>query len=144
MQPIAVNVEWSFFLSVCVPVVPSHCVWTDPLGIQASIIQCLSQARINWEGCGRKSIWRTNGADDGGGGTNSLDGVASRRIVGASASIVFPCTRRWRAMEEVDKGFSEFCTTVGTATRIAGILIQSWLKALAVNLSQPSGWLVVC
>jgi len=45
------------------------------------------------------------------------------------ASVIFPCTtksRRWRAvMEEVDKGCSEFCTTVGTVTRTAGILIQS-------------------
>jgi len=36
--------------------------------------------------------------DDGGGDTDSLDGVASRWIVGASASVIFPCTiesRRW-------------------------------------------------
>jgi len=38
-------------------------------------------------------------------------------------------------MEEVDKGCNEFCITVGTATRTAGILIHSWLKALAVNFS---------
>ena len=44
-------------------------------------------------------------------------------------------------MEEVDKGCSEFCITVGTVTRTVGILIHSWLKALAVNLSQPSSWL---
>jgi len=37
------------------------------LGTQASIIQCLSQARINWEGCGRKGIWRKKCACDGGG-----------------------------------------------------------------------------
>ena len=29
-------------------------------------------------------------------------------------------------MEEVDKGGSEFCVTVGTATRTAGILMH-WL-----------------
>jgi len=45
-------------------------------------------------------------------------------------------------MTEVDKGCSEFCITVGTVTRTAGILIHSWLKALAVNLSRPT--LVVC
>ena len=47
-------------------------------------------------------------------------------------------------MEKVEKGCSEFCVTVGTATRTAGILIHSQLKALAVNLSQPSGrlWLL--
>ena len=42
-------------------------------------------------------------------------------------------------MEEVDKGRSKFCVTVGTVTRTAGILIHSWLKALAVNLSWSSG-----
>jgi len=39
------------------------------------------------------------------------------------------------------KGWSEFCVTVGTVTRTASILIHSRLKALAINLSQPSGWL---
>ena len=39
---------------------------------------------------------------------------------------------------EVDKGCREFCITVGTVTRTAGILIHSRLKALAVNLSWPS------
>jgi len=67
--------------------------------------------------------------DDGGGGTDSPDGVASIRIVGASASVIFPCTiksRIWQAvMEEVDKGCSEFCEAVATATRTDGILIQS-------------------
>jgi len=57
--------------------------------------------------------------DDAGGGSDSLDGVigvASRWIVGASASVIFPCTiksTRWGAIiEEVDKGCSEFCATV--------------------------------
>jgi len=38
--------------------------------------------------------------DDRVGGTDRPYGVASRRIVGASASVIFPCTiksRRWRA-----------------------------------------------
>ena len=56
--------------------------------------------------------------DDGCGGTDSPDGVVSSGIVGASASVMFPCnieSRRWRAvMEDVDKGCSEFCVTVGT------------------------------
>jgi len=100
------------------------------------------------EGCGRKGIWCKWG-DDGSGGTDSPDGVASRWIVSASAPVIFPCiikSRRWRAvMEEVDKGCSEFCITVGTVTRTAGILIHSWLKALAVNLSWPPGrlWLLL-
>jgi len=38
-------------------------------------------------------------------------------------------------MEEVDKGCSKICVTVGAVTRSAGILIHSRLKALAVNLS---------
>jgi len=38
---------------------------TKPLGMQASIFGArLSQASINWEGCGRKGIWRKNGGDD--------------------------------------------------------------------------------
>ena len=122
-------------------------LWTKPLGMQASIIRCLSQARINWEGYGRKGIWHKNGGDDEGGGTDSPDGVASRWTVRASASIIFPCyikSRRWQSvMEEVDKGCSEPFVSVGTVTRTAGILIHSWLKALAVNLIRPSGrlWL---
>jgi len=50
-------------------------------GMQSSIFLCLSQARINWEGCGRKGIWRKNGEIDGGGLLISLDGVALTRIV---------------------------------------------------------------
>ena len=46
-------------------------------------------------------------------------------------------------MEEVDKGCSEFCVTVGTVIRTAGLLIHSRLKTLAVHLSRPSSrlWL---
>ena len=65
-----------------------------------------------------KRAMSERGDNGGGGGTNSPDGVASRRIVGAPASVIFPCTiksRRWRAMmEEVDEGCSVFCITVGT------------------------------
>ena len=42
-------------------------------------------------------------------------------------------------MEEVDKGYSKFCITVGTVTRIAGILIHSQFKVKAVNLSRQYG-----
>ena len=49
-------------------------------------------------------------------GTDSPNGVASRRIVSVSASYLY-----------------DFCVTVGTATRTAGILIHNRLKALAVN-----------
>ena len=111
--------------------------------MEANIIWCLFKARINWEGCSRKDIRHTNGLMmEVGGGTDSLDGVVSRQIVGASASVIFSYTiksRRWRAiMEEIDKGCSEFYVTVGVVTRTVGILIHSRLKALAVNLSQPS------
>jgi len=34
---------------------------TKPPGMQASIIQCLPQAKISWEGCGRKDIQHKNG-----------------------------------------------------------------------------------
>ena len=45
-------------------------------------------------------------------------------------------------MEEIVEGCSEFCVTVGTATRTADILIHSQLKVLADNLSWLT--LVVC
>ena len=95
---------------------------------------------------GRKGI-QHKGGGDGGGGTDIPDGVAFRRIVGASACLIFPCTmksrKRQAVMEVVDKGCSEFCATVSTVTRTACILIHTRLKALAVNLSRPSGrlWL---
>ena len=47
---------------------------TKPPGMQASINRCLSQARINWEGCDRKGVRRKNAefnlwlGGDGGGG----------------------------------------------------------------------------
>ena len=116
-----------------------------PLNMQTSIIWYLSQGQDKLGGLRQgHSAWKW---DDGGGGIDSLDGLASRWIVGVSASVIFLCTmkfRRWQAvMEEVDKGCSEFCVTVGTATRTVSILIYRWLKALAVNLSWPSGWLLL-
>jgi len=50
--------------------------------MQTSIIQCLSQARINWEGCSRKGIWRINKGmmELGAWSTESPDGAASRGI----------------------------------------------------------------
>ena len=44
-------------------------------------------------------------------------------------------------MKEVHTGCSEFCATVGTVIRTAGILIYSRLKAVAVNLNWQSGQL---
>ena len=65
--------------------------------MQASIIPYLSQARINWEGCGRKSIGVKIGYDESG-GTVSSDGVAFTRTIAASASIFVPCTIKLRMM----------------------------------------------
>jgi len=45
---------------------------------------------MNWEGCGRKGIRHKNWGDDGGGGIDGPDGVASSRIVGTHASSIFP------------------------------------------------------
>jgi len=53
--------------------------------MQASIILCLSQAKINWEGCGRNGIRCKNGEMMEVGAPVVRMG-ASRRIVGASAS----------------------------------------------------------
>jgi len=59
-------------------------------------IWCLSQARINWEGCSRKGIRHNNGGDDGGGSLISPVGVAPSLTVGESASVIFPCTIKSR------------------------------------------------
>ena len=118
---------------------------TKALDVQASIIRCLSQARINWEGYGR--VQHKNG-DGGSGGTDSPDGVASRQFVGASASVIFPCTiksKSWQAVtEEVDKGCSKFCVTVGVATSTAGVDPQS-VKGAGCKF-EPAIWptLIVC
>jgi len=55
-------------------------------------ISCLSQARLNWEGCGRKGIRRQKREDDGGVSLIRLNGVAPIWIVGVSASAIFPFT----------------------------------------------------
>ena len=51
-------------------------------------------------------------------------------------SLVIPA---WVGAMSVGEGFSHWIT-VSSVTRTAGVLIYSRLKALAVNLSQPSGW----
>ena len=56
---------------------------------------------------------------------------ASRRIVPLVIFLHTIKSRRWQEiMEGADKGCSEFCITIGTVTRTAGILIHSqrhWL-----------------
>ena len=84
-------------------------------------------------GCGRKGI-KHKSEDDRSGGTNSPDGVTSRRIVRAFASVIFPYTiksRRWWAIiKEVYKGCCDLCIT---GLGLSEILIHSWLKVLTVN-----------
>jgi len=48
------------------------------------------------EGCGRKGIRHKNGGDDGGRLLISPDGVWPSRMVGVSASVIFPCTIKSR------------------------------------------------
>jgi len=82
--------------------------------MQANIIRCLSQARISWEAeIAAERALDVKMGEYGGGSVDSLDGMASRWIVGASASVIFPSTiksRRWRTiMEEVDNICSKYC-----------------------------------
>jgi len=58
--------------------------------MQSSIFLCLSQARINWEGCGTKGIGRKNEKIDEGGLLIGPDGAAPTRIVGVSATCYPP------------------------------------------------------
>jgi len=58
-------------------------------GYASEHIWCLSQARIKWEGCGRRESGVKMGGD-GGGSLVSLDGVAPSRMVGVSASVNIP------------------------------------------------------
>jgi len=66
-------------------------IWNQATGYASQHIWCLSLARINWEGCCWKGIWRKNGRNEGAGSLISPDGVAFSRIVGVSASDVSPC-----------------------------------------------------
>jgi len=52
------------------------------LSLQSSVFLCLSQARINWDGCGRKCIRHKKWGIDKGVLLISPDGVAPTRIVG--------------------------------------------------------------
>ena len=69
--------------------VPSHLVLCNP----AFLVPVTSQDKLR--GCCRKGIWHKNGWDDGGGGTDSPDRVASSRTVGASVPSCTIKTRRW-------------------------------------------------
>jgi len=58
-------------------------------------ICCSFQARIKWEGCGKKGIRQKNGGEDGV-SLISPDGVSPSRMVGVSASVIFSCAIKSR------------------------------------------------
>jgi len=100
-------------------------------GMQASIFGCLSQARINWEGCVRKGIWRKNGGDGRGGGTNQWMGWQSIRIVGASACVIFILHQKIQKMAK--------CTFWYWLTQVVPDKVQraiKWLVVVARYLSK--------
>jgi len=79
--------------------------------------------------------------------TDNPDGVASIRIVGASASVIFPCSIRWReVMEEVDKGCSEFCETVGwrQGVVVSGVRRKNKVNARRARLVLGGYTISVC
>jgi len=73
--------------------------------MQASINRCLSQARINWEGCDRKGIRCKMGGLWWWGHVSS-GGVAPTQTVGFSASIIFLCST------EIQKIFMMACNNI--------------------------------
>jgi len=64
-------------------------------GYASQHIWCLSKARINFKGCGRKGIQHKNDGDAVG-SLISLDGVSPSLMVSVSAFVVFPCTIKFR------------------------------------------------
>jgi len=86
--------------------------------------------------------------DDGGECTDGVDGVTSRQMVGASASVIFPCiikSRWWAVMEEVNDAIlvqevclrnSKYCDRVYHYQHT-----DLWSVKGAVNLIWPSSWL---
>ena len=69
--------------------------WNHATGYASQHIWCLSQATINWEGCGRNGI-RCKMGNERGGLLISPDGVAPSWIVGVSASDISPYTIKSR------------------------------------------------
>jgi len=82
------HMRMSYFIFILCRV--PYFIWSFMLssGYAIQHIWCLSQARINWQGCSRNGIRRKNGgwwrwvAD-------SPVGVAPRRTVSMSASVIF-------------------------------------------------------
>jgi len=77
-------------------------------GYASQHIWCLSQARTKWEGCGRNVIQHKNGEMTRGGPLISPDGLAPSRMVGVSASIIFPCTIKVQKKISSGTGLSEW------------------------------------
>jgi len=87
-------------------------------------IWCLSQARINWEGCARKSSLRKNGGMAEVGAPISLDGWQSMQIVGASACVIFILLQKIQKMAK--------CTFWYRLTRVVPDNVQIAVKWLCV------------
>jgi len=86
-------------------------------------IWCLSQARINWEGCARKGIWRKNGVDGRDGAPISLVRWQSIRIVGVSACVIFILHKKNKMMK---------CTFWYQLTRVDSDKVQRAVRWLCV------------
>jgi len=56
-------------------------------GYAGQHIWCLSEARINWEGCGRKDIQHKKWGDDGGGSLISPEWRSARLSVSLTLSL---------------------------------------------------------
>jgi len=103
-------------------------------------IWCLSQARINWEGCARKGIRRKNGGDSRG-GRHQLVWIwwQSIRIVGASACVIFILHQKIQKMAK--------CTFCYQLTWVVRDKVQRAVKWLCVcvtfETSCPSTWLTM-
>lgn len=88
---------WENFKTHCQPILLScdHIkIW---FSMQASTLDAFPKW-LYWEGCSRKGSQRKNGGDDGGGLLISPNGVACSRIVGVSASVIFPLHHKTQKM----------------------------------------------
>jgi len=93
------------------------------------------QARINWEGCGRKGIrCKTGGGDYGDGGAVTSDGVAPTRTVGSSASIIFPCSTK------IQKIFMMVCNNIFRLNPVSAstCLRKQEVGKPSLNAAQPN------
>jgi len=85
----------------------SHRVCNQATGYASQHIWCLSQARINWEGCVRKGIQHKNGGDGRGGGTNySGCGGSPSGLLMLLPGLSSFCTRKSRRWQNVLSGTS--------------------------------------